>query len=180
MDVRLLGQLEVDDGERVRIEAPKQRAVLEALAIFADVDVSPDTLIDAIWGDSPPPTAGKSLHSHVSRLRSVLPEGVIVTDGQAYRLDIDPDDVDVHRFERLVRRRRAKPSMATNRLDRSNSSTRRSTCGVVDPSRTSPMVPSGLVTSPGSTSCCRRHVSSGWRHCSGWAATSRRSSTPTN
>ncbi len=99
--MRLLGQLEVDDGERVRIEAPKQRAVLEALAIFADSDVQPDTLIDAIWGDSPPPTAGKSLHSHVSRLRRVLPEGAIVTDGQAYRLDVDPDDVDVHRFERL-------------------------------------------------------------------------------
>ena len=98
----MLGQLEVADGERVRIEAPKQRAVLEALAIFADADVPPDTLIDAIWGDSPPPTAGKSLHSHVSRLRSLLPAGAIVTDGHAYRLDVDPDDVDVHRFERLV------------------------------------------------------------------------------
>ena len=98
----MLGQLEVADGERVRIEAPKQRAVLEALAIFADADVPPDTLIDAIWGESPPPTAGKSLHSHVSRLRSLLPAGAIVTDGHAYRLDVDPDDVDVHRFERLV------------------------------------------------------------------------------
>ena len=102
MDVRLLGPLEVDEGERVQIEAPKQRAVLEVLAIFADADVASSTLIDAMWGDSPPPTAAKSLHSHVSRLRGVLPEGAIVTDGQAYRLDLDPDDVDAHRFERLV------------------------------------------------------------------------------
>ena len=102
VDVRMLGRLRVDDGVPVRIEAPKQRALFEVLAAFADSDVSPDTLIDAIWGDAPPPTAAKSLHSHVSRLRSVLPDGAIVTDGQAYRLDIDPDDVDLHRFERLV------------------------------------------------------------------------------
>lgn len=98
----MLGPLEVDVGERVKIEAPKQRAVLETLAIFADADVATSTLIDAVWGDSPPPTAAASLQSHVSRLRRLLPTGTIVTDGHSYRLELDPDDVDLHRFERLV------------------------------------------------------------------------------
>lgn len=75
MDVRLLGPLEVDFGERVTIEAPKQRGVLETLAIFADTVVSPATLIEAIWGDASPRTAGASLPSHVVRLRQLLPEG---------------------------------------------------------------------------------------------------------
>lgn len=103
MEVRLLGSLEVVvEGAPVEIEAPKERAVLEVLALRSGEVVPSAALIDALWGEDPPPSAPKSLHSHVSRLRQALPEGTIATVGAGYRLCLDPDDVDAIRLARLA------------------------------------------------------------------------------
>lgn len=103
MEVDVLGELEVRvDGEPVSIEASRERAVLEVLVLHAGDLVATDRLVDALWGEAAPATAAKSLQSHVSRLRSVLPDGVIVTELHGYRLAVDRDEVDLHRFTRLV------------------------------------------------------------------------------
>lgn len=104
MEVRILGPLEVwAEGGLVTIDTPKERAVLEVLAIRAGDIVEPSVLVDALWGADPPRTAAKTLQSHVSRLRSALPDDVITTEDGGYRLVVAAgEDIDAARFERLI------------------------------------------------------------------------------
>ena len=64
--------------------------------------VSSGTLIDALWGQSPPPTASKAVQVYVSNLRKKLPSGVIETDPLGYRLMIEPARVDAVYFTSLL------------------------------------------------------------------------------
>src|SRR5262245_58814199 len=108
MDYRILGRLEVaDDGREIEIGGPKQRALLAVLLLHANEVVSPDVLIDELWGESPPPTAGKALHVHVSRLRKALGDGALRTSGGGYVLDVEPDGLDADRFATLMDQARA-------------------------------------------------------------------------
>ncbi len=106
VEIRLLGPLEVEaDGRLLELGRGKQRAVLAVLALRVNQVVSTDALIDALWGESPPPTALKALQGLVSQLRRALAplgEDVIVTRSPGYVLRIDPDVIDAHRFERLA------------------------------------------------------------------------------
>ena len=103
MQVAILGPVEVTiDGRNVDPGASKERAVLAMLSLRAGRSVSVDALVEAIWGEEPPPTARKTLQSHISRLRSVLGEEAIRTEGKGYVLDVEEDDVDVLRLEQLV------------------------------------------------------------------------------
>ena len=57
MDVRVLGPLEVrQEGRDVTPTSPNQRILLAVLASHPDQYVRTDTLVDALWGDDPPPT----------------------------------------------------------------------------------------------------------------------------
>jgi DNA-binding SARP family transcriptional activator len=52
MEFRILGPLEVfEDGQKVNIGGPKQRALLAALALLLNANraVTADGLIDALW-----------------------------------------------------------------------------------------------------------------------------------
>src|SRR5215210_2724878 len=103
MDFRILGPVEVLDGTRpLPLGGPKRRAVLAALLLHPNETLSSERLIDELWGESAPPTSGKTLQAHVSRLRKALPADVLVTRGHGYELRVEPDRVDSHRFERLV------------------------------------------------------------------------------
>ena len=64
--------------------------------------VSADRLIDGVWADDPPAAAGNALQALVSRLRRAAPDLVIEAVPAGYRLAIDPDRVDAHRFARLA------------------------------------------------------------------------------
>jgi WD40 repeat protein/DNA-binding SARP family transcriptional activator len=107
MHVYLLGPVEVtvDDGP-VSLGGPKPRAVLAMLALEAGSTVSVDRLIDGLWGEEPPATAGKLVQLYVSNLRKALVTAgdadVIVTHGRGYELQLDRNHVDVARFERLL------------------------------------------------------------------------------
>jgi len=71
--VRLLGPLEVACGKRpVRIGAAKERLLLVLLALNAGRVVAAERLIDALWGEDPPASAGVSLRVLISRLRRGL------------------------------------------------------------------------------------------------------------
>src|SRR5829696_2352220 len=111
MDFRILGPLEaLDGGERVALGGSKRRAVLALLLLHPNETVGSDRLIDELWGEGPPATAAKTLQAHVSRLRRELAggaEGPIVTHGHGYELRGGADELDSHRFERLLGEARA-------------------------------------------------------------------------
>ncbi len=65
-------------------------------------------LIELVWGEEAPRTAEKTLQSYAARLRKALGPDSIERVGAAYRLQIDPDAVDVVRFQR---------QLATGRID---------------------------------------------------------------
>src|SRR6476659_6319596 len=116
IEVCLLGPVEVRrNGQPVPVPGGKPRALLAALLVHANEPVSQGRLIEALWGESPPPRAGANLHGHVATLRKLLgddPDASIETTPGAYTLRIDPDRVDASRFERLVRDARGRDDAA--------------------------------------------------------------------
>jgi peptide/nickel transport system substrate-binding protein len=104
----ILGPLEVRDGARpVRLARGRQRLLLAMLLAHANRPLSTDRLIDALWGESPPPTAAASLHNLVSGLRKLLGGDVLVTRDHGYVLDVADGDLDAQCFTDLVDRGRA-------------------------------------------------------------------------
>src|SRR3954469_5218807 len=103
MDLRLLGPLEVVDGNAtpLRLGGRKPRALLARLALDAGRTVSVDQLVDDLWGEEVPDSAVKMVHIHVSALRKALPEGMIRTRSPGYALELPPGALDLERFERL-------------------------------------------------------------------------------
>jgi DNA-binding SARP family transcriptional activator len=99
-------------GTTAVIGARKPRSVLAGLALRVGADVAPDVLADLVWGGTPPPGAHGTLHSYVSGLRRTLEPGLgprqrptlLVTTDHGYRLALQPDEVDAHRFSAEVRR----------------------------------------------------------------------------
>jgi DNA-binding SARP family transcriptional activator len=113
---RLLGPLEVEvGGAMLPLGGQKQRALLALLLIHAREVVPTDRLVDELWGERPPKTATTSLQNFVAQLRKVLPADVLVTRSPGYLLRVGPDQLDLWRFEHLVRKARAED--AAHRAD---------------------------------------------------------------
>jgi WD40 repeat protein/DNA-binding SARP family transcriptional activator len=105
LDFRLLGPLEVvdDGGSALPIGTGRQRALLALLILRANELVPSDRLVEDLWGESPPQTAHKMLHNQVSALRQALGRnGRLETHGSGYRLNLQPGERDVDRFEELL------------------------------------------------------------------------------
>lgn len=102
MQISLLGPLKVrgETGEVV-FGAAKERSLVAALALSPE-GVSADALIDALWGDSPPATARKTLQTYVVNIRRACGADAIATVESGYALRVAPEDVDVARFRALV------------------------------------------------------------------------------
>ncbi|GGP55208.1 AfsR/SARP family transcriptional regulator [Saccharothrix coeruleofusca] len=109
-EVRLLGAVEaLGDGVAVELGHARQRCVLVALAVEANRPVSYDQLVTRVWGDAPPRQPRAALYGYLYRLRQVLsdvPDVALARVPGCYRMVVDPDAVDLHRFERLVARAR--------------------------------------------------------------------------
>ena len=111
MDFRLLGPLEASvEGRALALGGSKQRALLALLLLHANETLSTDRLIDELWGEHPPATAIKTVQVHVHRLRKALAtEGnstgsdLLVTRENGYQLRVDPERIDLWRFECLAR-----------------------------------------------------------------------------
>src|SRR5262245_5588528 len=118
MEFRLLGPLEVWVGDGpLRLGGLKQRALLAMLLLNANRVVSQSRLVDAIWDENPPNTALQALHVYVSEVRKLLPTGTLLTRRPGYLLQVEPESVDVLRFERLVATARdAEPAHAAGQL----------------------------------------------------------------
>ena len=108
MDYRILGPLEALDGERqLPLGGARQRAVLALLLLHGNETLSRDVIVDELWGEDAPATAGKVLQNCVSALRKELPPDTIRTVSGGYALTLEPDDLDRDRFERLLAEGRA-------------------------------------------------------------------------
>lgn len=123
MQFGILGPIEARDGGRaLPIPPGHQRAILALLVVNLNRVVSPERILDAIWGEDVPATGTKAIAYHVSRLRDALwpgrahagssgPTGDgdarLETDPAGYVLRADPETVDAVRFERLVGHGRA-------------------------------------------------------------------------
>ena len=101
-DYRVLGPVEARvDGRPVRL-APRVRAVLAVLLLHSGQVVPAARLIDALWGDDPPETAANILQGYVSSLRKALGRDALETRDPGYRLRVEREALDLHRFERLA------------------------------------------------------------------------------
>lgn len=109
----MLGQIQaVGPLGPVALVGARQRAVLGALALGVGTVLPFTRLVDVLWGDDPPRTGIKTLHSHVARIRRALTDAglsdVLLTREPGYLLT--GVDVDARRFEELVRAGRGERS----------------------------------------------------------------------
>ncbi|NJP45990.1 AfsR/SARP family transcriptional regulator [Actinacidiphila epipremni] len=108
IDIRVLGPVELwVDGHCRMSGAAKATHLLAALAMDVGRSVPLDTLADRLWDDSPPNKPHASLHSYATRIRDKLGRDRVPHLAHAYRLDVEPDAVDHHRYERLTAQARA-------------------------------------------------------------------------
>src|SRR2546430_325727 len=126
MEFRTLGELEVWHADSpIPIQGAVQRSVLALLLLRANDVVRLDDLVEELWGPAAPHTAPKMIQNAVSKLRKSGMAEVLATRAGGYILQIDPEQVDATRFERLVERARAylrdevglEPSPALQRLE---------------------------------------------------------------
>ncbi len=103
VEVLVLGPISArDDDGSIVLGSHAQRMLLAALARARGQAVASEELIGLVWADEPPPSAHRTLKSHVSRLRRALRDDVVVAQPPGYALTVPPDRLDVHRFEHGV------------------------------------------------------------------------------
>ena len=105
MKIKLLGPLQATiDGRPALPTAAKPRRVFAVLALHPGQVVPVSTLIEELWGERQPRSARATLQTYIMQLRRRLgPDAnqLLATGINGYLLDIAPDQVDVHDYERL-------------------------------------------------------------------------------
>ena len=104
MDFRVLGPVEARaEGRPLALAGARQRALLAVLLLRAGEPVSRERVIADLWGERPPDGAVKTVQAVVSRLRRALggEAARLVSSAAGYRLRVEPDELDLGRFERL-------------------------------------------------------------------------------
>jgi DNA-binding SARP family transcriptional activator len=116
MRFSVLGSIEVtSDAGPLELGGVKQRAILGYLVLHANKVVPTSHLLHAMWDGTPPPTARKMIQNAVSGIRRVLTgqsqtghtAAALRTHPPGYRLQVDPETVDLQRFRTLAREGRA-------------------------------------------------------------------------
>jgi DNA-binding SARP family transcriptional activator len=102
----VLGPLLITDasGAPIVIPAAKQRVIMAALLLRANVTVSGSQLTQALWEDLPPPNAVAVLRTYVARLRRTLGQAGtrLVSRPAGYAVEVrEPGELDVAELERL-------------------------------------------------------------------------------
>lgn len=101
---RILGTTQAlrPDGTAVPVGGARLRALLTVLALRPGRTVPVALLVDEVWDGDPPADATGALQALVGRLRRVLGADAVASADGGYRLTAAPDDIDLHRFERLA------------------------------------------------------------------------------
>lgn len=103
--VQLIGRFQLfarSSTTPLRLPAGKATTVAQLLAVRRGSFVSVDTIVEALWGDAPPPGAAQNVASLVSRLRRVVGADHIVGGRAGYRLEATASSADVDVAERLT------------------------------------------------------------------------------
>jgi DNA-binding SARP family transcriptional activator len=120
MEFRILGPLEVLDGDRaLEVAGQRQRSLLALLLLNANQVVSSSRLIEELWPDEASESHAGALQASISRLRKALSTGaeLLVTLPTGYVIRLAPEQLDLDRFERLVQEAAdAEPQEAAERL----------------------------------------------------------------
>src|SRR5262245_36007119 len=107
MEFRVLGPLEVRrDGGALALGGQKQRELLTLLLLRANEPVATERIVDELWGERPPGSAQTAVHGHVSQLRRLLGRERILTRRPGYILCVEPGELDLERFSRLIQNAR--------------------------------------------------------------------------
>lgn len=119
-EVRLLGPVEVwADGRRAPLGGVRPLAVLSALVVHLGEVLSTERLVDCVWDERAPATAGALVATHVSAVRRALAQvtrdTVVRTRPPGYVADLGPSQIDARRFEDLLASGRA--AAAAGRLE---------------------------------------------------------------
>ncbi|MEV4761338.1 BTAD domain-containing putative transcriptional regulator [Micromonospora chokoriensis] len=122
MEIRVLGGLSVQLSTRTpRLGTPKQQAIFAMLTVQPGRLVTVDDLIDELWADRPPRSAIANVRTYAANLRRTFEaypvgRGAIERQRNGYRLAVDPERVDVFRFE--MERNAGREALTAGRLDR--------------------------------------------------------------
>ncbi|MER5255052.1 MULTISPECIES: AfsR/SARP family transcriptional regulator [unclassified Streptomyces] len=87
--------------EHLSMGSPQQRALLAALLLRDGRTATAHELIDALWGDEPPSQALAAVRTYASRLRKVLPAGVLVSESGGYAIAVADGALDLGLAEDL-------------------------------------------------------------------------------
>ncbi|WP_169949003.1 AfsR/SARP family transcriptional regulator [Microbispora sp. H11081] len=96
------------DSAELDLGTPLQRSILAMLLLREGHAVTPDEMIDGVWGEEAPPRALGALRTYVSRLRTILepdrsprtPPRLLTSVGRGYALRLEPARFDLAVFER--------------------------------------------------------------------------------
>jgi len=107
-----------------RWTVPPTRQVGRIVTVLAGWPAEPvdrDRIIVAVWGDRQPETVVNTLQVHVSHVRRWLGKDAVRYRSGAYTLDLDPQSIDIYRFDGLLeaaadRRREGDSTAATEIL----------------------------------------------------------------
>jgi DNA-binding SARP family transcriptional activator len=94
LQVRVLGEFEVEGIDPRRLGSRKARTLLKVLALARGQPVPVDRLVDCLWPEAPPARPSEQVAVLVSRLRAVLGGDRLPRTGGGYALVVDRLDVD--------------------------------------------------------------------------------------
>jgi predicted ATPase/DNA-binding SARP family transcriptional activator len=113
MHIGMLGPvlLRTDSGREIAPRGNRQRLLFATLLLHAPRAVSPERLIQILWGEDSPDNPGAALRTQVSRLRTFLdgadcPGRIWRAEPSGYGLRLEAAELDTARFEDLHRRAR--------------------------------------------------------------------------
>ena len=117
---KILGPVEISAGsERLDLGGTRQQIVVAMLLLHANRVVTMDRLLEAIYGEDPPPTARSQAQISISWLRRVFAarstDPIILTREHGYVINVDIAGLDSRQFEELVAS--ARTSRDAGRLD---------------------------------------------------------------
>ncbi|MEU7903368.1 BTAD domain-containing putative transcriptional regulator [Actinoplanes sp. NPDC049118] len=109
--IGVLGPLGVQrGGAAVEVRSRMQGDLLSLVAVQPGLVVSTDEIVDVLWGEKPPRSCLRLVHTYVAQVRAIL-EPARQLRGQArtlrhvrsgYRLELDGDELDLTTFTRLT------------------------------------------------------------------------------
>jgi predicted ATPase/DNA-binding SARP family transcriptional activator len=108
VEFRVLGSVGIVDRDTpLPLGGGMPRRLLATLLAYRNTVVSTDRLVEVLWPDDPPASAGATLQSYVSRLRRFVELGdggpALVNRAPGYVLEAPEDVVDAGRFQTRLR-----------------------------------------------------------------------------